>query len=71
MLGALGAAYMVEVDKQELTSAADQVFLQMHMTFTAHATGRSTSLPGVEIYRLTDGLISDVDVYYKGHQGDG
>lgn len=65
MLALLGEAYTVEVSEQHLTSAAEEVILRMQMTFTSRATGRSTVLSGIEVYRFTGGLISDIDVYYK------
>ncbi len=65
MLESLGAAYEVAVTGQELVSVADRVYLHLQMTFTARATGRSVSLSGVEVYRVSDGMITGIDVYYK------
>lgn len=43
----------------------EKAVLQMQITFTARATGRSTSMRVVEIYAFKDGLISSTDVFYK------
>ena len=65
MLKSLGATYDIAVIDRDLRSAGDAVILHMDLTVTSRATGRSASLPAIEIYRFTDGLISDIDAFYK------
>ncbi len=65
MLKSLGATYDIAVTDRDLRSAGDAVILHMDLTVTSRATGRSASLPAIEIYRFTDGLISDIDAFYK------
>lgn len=65
MLKSLGATYDIAVTDRDLRSAGDAVILHMDLTVTSRTTGRSASLPAIEIYRFTDGLISDIDAFYK------
>lgn len=65
MLTTLGSTYEIENEKTVVTDAGDVVLLRMNPTFTSRATGRSATVPTVEVYTVQDGRIVDVDVYYK------
>jgi hypothetical protein len=41
------------------------VAMRYRLTFTARAFGRSVQMGLVEIYTVPDGLIVELDVYYK------
>ena len=41
------------------------VVSRFRLRFVARASGRHAEMDLVEIYRLSDGLIADLDVYYK------
>jgi uncharacterized protein len=43
----------------------DTIVSRFRLTFTARATGRSAEMNLVELYRVSDGLIVELDVYYK------
>jgi uncharacterized protein len=43
----------------------DTVALRYRLKFTARASGRSMAMSLVEIYTVRDGLIVELDVYYK------
>jgi ketosteroid isomerase-like protein len=45
--------------------ADDTVAMRYRLKFTARATGRSAEMSLVEIYTVRDGLIVELDVYYK------
>jgi uncharacterized protein len=45
--------------------ADDTVAMRTRMTFTARASGKSAEMGLVEIYTVRDGLIVELDVYYK------
>lgn len=47
------------------TSAPDTVTMKAEGTFTSKKSGRSSTMPLVEIYKIRDGLIVDADIYYK------
>jgi ketosteroid isomerase-like protein len=42
-----------------------QVLVQMGGTMTARSTGRSMPLQALDLYTVTDGLVSRVEVFYK------
>jgi|SRR5271166_2179069 len=46
-------------------STGDTVAMRSRLKFIARASGKSVEIGLVEIYRLRDGLIVGLDVYYK------
>jgi len=65
MLTTLAESYTVVVHDHQLCNFQDAVILHQDMTFTSKSTGRSVSLPGIEIWRFTEDRISDIDAYYQ------
>ncbi|HEY2504059.1 MAG TPA: nuclear transport factor 2 family protein [Mycobacterium sp.] len=45
--------------------ADDTVAMRYRLKFTARASGKSVEMGLVEIYTVRDGLIVELDVYYK------
>jgi uncharacterized protein len=45
--------------------AGDAVAIQGRLKFTSRASGKSVEMSLVEIYTVRDGLIVELDVYYK------
>ena len=45
--------------------ADDTVAMRYRLKFTARASGRSVEMSLVEIYTVRDGLVVELDVYYK------
>jgi ketosteroid isomerase-like protein len=45
--------------------AADSVAVRSRVTFTSRASGKSIEMRLVEVYTVRDGLIVELDVYYK------
>jgi uncharacterized protein len=43
----------------------DMVISRFRLAFTARASGKSAEMNLVELYRVSDGLIVELDVYYK------
>jgi ketosteroid isomerase-like protein len=43
----------------------DSVAVRSRVTFTARATGKNVEMKLVEVYTVSDGLIVELDVYYK------
>ena len=43
----------------------DMIVSRFRLTFAARASGRTTEMSLVELYRVSDGLIVELDVYYK------
>ena len=55
----------VELTTPEITGGDGLVAVRVHGTMTARATGRSMPMDVVDLYRLSDGTITRVDVFYK------
>ncbi len=43
----------------------DNVVIYYRLTFTAHASGMSIEMSVAEVFTVRDGLITELDVYYK------
>ena len=43
----------------------DKVVLRYRLTFTARASGESVEMTMAEVYTVRDGLILELDVFYK------
>ena len=48
-----------------LHDAGDVVVCEMTIRLIGRATGKAVDMPMIEVYRFTDGRISDIDVFYK------
>ena len=46
-------------------SAPDTVSMKAEGAFTSKSSGRTVTMPLLEIYKIKDGLIIDADIYYK------
>jgi uncharacterized protein len=49
----------------EYLLADNTVAMRYRLTFTARASGKSVEMSLVEVYTVRDGLIVELDVYYK------
>jgi ketosteroid isomerase-like protein len=67
VIGPMVGNYDIALNDIEIipTASHDRAVGRIDATFTSRATSRSLRIMIVEIYDLTDGLISNIDVYYK------
>jgi len=66
VLGGILRRASISLGETTVRDAGDVVVAHMVVTFTAHETGRSVTLPIVELYEVDgDGLITSIDVYPK------
>ncbi|HVE26788.1 MAG TPA: nuclear transport factor 2 family protein [Sporichthya sp.] len=66
MFGAIGRDFDFAVTGAATMDAGEgKVAVRIDATFTARASGRSTSFPIAELYTLSGGQIVDIDVFYK------
>jgi ketosteroid isomerase-like protein len=49
----------------QVLADGDKVMLHSRLTFTARASGESVEMGVAEVYTVRDGLIVELDVYYK------
>ena len=55
----------LQVLTSEILDAGDEVVVRFNTRFTSPRSGAVIPMPILEVYRFTDGLISDVDIFYK------
>jgi ketosteroid isomerase-like protein len=51
--------------EMQYVADGDQVVLHYRLTFTAHATAKSVEMSVAEVFVVRDGLIAELDVFYK------
>jgi ketosteroid isomerase-like protein len=67
LLGKIGANYeLVPVEVLGVRDAGDDlVVVTSHLRFTGRASGRSAETHVCELFRIRDGQITDLDIFYK------
>lgn len=65
LLGAMLAEFELEVLAYDVMDTGAGALARMATRFTSRQSGAVLEMPIVELYSFTDGLISDVDVFYK------
>jgi ketosteroid isomerase-like protein len=65
ILTTMSQYFDIQINGYEIFEAGEIAVMKADITFTAKATGRSLTMPVVEIYRGTGGQLVDMDIYYK------
>lgn len=65
LLGKMQVLYDLVVKDREVVQAGDRVLVALSGEFTSRATGRTVSMPMLELYSFKDDRICEIDVYYK------
>jgi ketosteroid isomerase-like protein len=65
LVGPMFDNYDIEIHQVTARDAGDVVAVFIDMTFTSKATSKSIRMPIVEVSTLADGLIRNMDIYYK------
>jgi ketosteroid isomerase-like protein len=65
LVGKMMAAYEMTLDSFQVSDGGDCAIARLDLSFTARASGRSTKMPAMEIYKTSGGKVTDIDVYYK------
>jgi ketosteroid isomerase-like protein len=65
LLGKMFEPFEMTVHDFEVTDAGSIVVVKLLMEFKSRASGRTVAMPSVELYTVSDGLVSKIDVYYK------
>ncbi|WP_179476297.1 nuclear transport factor 2 family protein [Mycolicibacterium vinylchloridicum] len=66
LLGGIAAgADLVVSDREMMDTGGDVVVVRMIGTFTSKHTGRTVRMPMVELWKVEDGQITEIDVFYK------
>jgi ketosteroid isomerase-like protein len=65
VIGDLTKGYRLRLSNQKVRDAGDVVVVTLDIDLTSRATGRSVSMPLVDLYAVEDGRITRLDVFYK------
>jgi ketosteroid isomerase-like protein len=65
IMSKIGSQYDMVPISIEYADAGDVVMVMPLLKFTARASGESLEMQVCEVYRVRDGQISKIDVYYK------
>ncbi len=65
LVGIMLGAFDLKINGYEVYPSTDVISMKAEGVFTSRKTGRSVTMPLVEIYRIRDGLIVDADIFYK------
>ena len=60
-----GAMELTPGSEVQFLRNGDTIAARFPLTFTSRATGKSVHMTFCEIYKVRDGLITELDVYYK------
>lgn len=65
MLGALHSTYALDVRDKQIIDGGDRVVLRLDLALTAAGTGRTGTQICLVVLSFVDGLVTDVDIFYK------
>ena len=65
LVGKIMTPMEMSLDSFDVSDGGDCAVARLVMTFTSRSSGRSLTIPGVELYETTDGKVSKIDIYYK------
>lgn len=57
--------FELSIDELRVRDAGESIMVELTVTLTSRATGRTLTLPVIDLYRVRDGKVANVDVYYK------
>ena len=61
----MGLADLSIGDDPKIHETSDGLIMEMQVTFTSHKDGEAFATSAVEVDRLRDGLVREIDVFYK------
>lgn len=66
LVGQIMTLFDMSLESYEVVGSGGSVAVaKLLMKFTNRTSGRTVMMPGVELYRTTDGKVSGIDVFYK------
>src|SRR5271168_3677152 len=68
ILQTMGTLFAADIHSYEVFADGDVAIVRAQTTFTSRSTGQATPMAIAEIYRVQDGRIAEMDVYYKDPQ---
>jgi uncharacterized protein len=68
ILQTMATLFATEIHSYEVFADGDVAVIRAQTTFTSRSTGQAAPMAIAEIYRVRDGRIAEMDVYYKDPQ---
>ena len=65
LVGKIMTPLEMVVDSFQVSDGGDCAVARIMLTFTSRSSGRSLTIPSIELYETTDGKVSQIDIYYK------
>lgn len=65
LLGKMLEPFEMVIQGFEISDAGSIIVVKLLMEFKSRASGRTVTMPSVELYSVADGRIAKIDVYYK------
>jgi uncharacterized protein len=65
LVGKIMTPLEMVVDSFDVSDGGDCAVARIGLTFTSRSSGRSLTIPSVELYETNDGKVSKIDIYYK------
>ena len=53
------------VDSFDVSDGGDCAVARLGLTFTSRASGKTLTIPSIELYETADGKVSKIDIFYK------
>ena len=64
-MGRIGAVAELGSDRVEVLDASNPIVVRLVSRITSRRTGEAVVVDVVELYRVRDGRIAEMDIYYK------
>jgi len=68
LVGKIMSLFEMVVDSFDVSDGGDCAVARLSLTFTSRASGKTETIPSIELYETTDGKVSKIDVFYKSTQ---
>ena len=65
LMGRIGAVAELGSDRVEVLDASNPIVVRLVSRITSRRTGEAVVVDVVELYRVRDGRIAEMDIYYK------
>jgi uncharacterized protein len=68
LVGQIMTPMEMVVDSFDVSDGGECAVARIQLTFTSRSSGRSLTIPSIELYETNDGKVSKIDVFYKSTQ---
>jgi ketosteroid isomerase-like protein len=65
LISKVGRRFVLKLGPPTIDASGGTVFVRFDIELKSRRTGRSTKMPVLDVYRVTDGAITNLDVFYK------